>query len=104
MHLTGTNGKTSVARMTAALLEAAGLWVGAYTSPHLQRVNERMAWNGEPVDDATLDELLVAVASVEDLLPDAAQLLRDPDRGRPALVRRRGGRRRGRRGGARREW
>ncbi len=71
VHLTGTNGKTSVARMTAALLEAAGLWVGTYTSPHLQRVNERMAWNGEPVDDATLDELLVAVASVEDLLPDA---------------------------------
>jgi dihydrofolate synthase / folylpolyglutamate synthase len=71
VHLTGTNGKTSVARMTAALLEAAGLWVGAYTSPHLERVNERMAWNGEPVDDATLDELLVAVAAVEELLPDA---------------------------------
>jgi dihydrofolate synthase/folylpolyglutamate synthase len=71
VHLTGTNGKTSVARMTGALLEATGLWVGAYTSPHLERVNERMAWNGEPVDDATLDELLVAVASVEDLLPDA---------------------------------
>jgi dihydrofolate synthase/folylpolyglutamate synthase len=71
VHLTGTNGKTSVARMTAALLEAAGLWVGTYTSPHLQRVNERMAWNGEPIDDATLDELLVAVASVEELLPDA---------------------------------
>jgi dihydrofolate synthase/folylpolyglutamate synthase len=71
VHLTGTNGKTSVARMTAALLEAAGLWVGTYTSPHLERVNERMAWNGEPVDDATLDELLVAVAAVEELLPDA---------------------------------
>jgi dihydrofolate synthase / folylpolyglutamate synthase len=71
VHLTGTNGKTSVARMTAALLEAAGLWVGSYTSPHLDRVNERMVWNGEPIDDATLDELLVAVAAVEDLLPDA---------------------------------
>ncbi len=45
--LTGTNGKTSVARMTAALLEAAGLSIGSYTSPHLQRVNERMVWNGE---------------------------------------------------------
>jgi len=71
VHVTGTNGKTSVARMTAALLEAAGLTTGTYTSPHLERVNERMARNGEPVDDATLDDLLVAVAAVEDLLPDA---------------------------------
>jgi dihydrofolate synthase/folylpolyglutamate synthase len=71
VHLTGTNGKTSVARMTAALLEAAGLSVGAYTSPHLSRVNERMVWNGEPVPDDVLAELLVAVAAVEDLLPDA---------------------------------
>ena len=71
VHLTGTNGKTSVARMTAALLEAAGLSVGAYTSPHLSRVNERMVWNGEPVADDVLDDLLVAVAAVEDLLPDA---------------------------------
>ncbi len=71
LHVTGTNGKTSVVRMTAALLEAAGLSTGTYTSPHLARVNERMAWNGEPVADDVLDELLAAVAAVEDLLPDA---------------------------------
>jgi dihydrofolate synthase/folylpolyglutamate synthase len=71
VHVTGTNGKTSVARMTAALLEAAGLSVGAYTSPHLSQVNERMVWNGEPVPDEVLDDLLVSVAAVEDLLPDA---------------------------------
>jgi dihydrofolate synthase/folylpolyglutamate synthase len=71
VHLTGTNGKTSVARMTAALLEAAGLSVGAYTSPHLARVEERIMWNGKPVSAEALDELLAAVASVEDLLPDA---------------------------------
>jgi dihydrofolate synthase/folylpolyglutamate synthase len=71
VHVTGTNGKTSVVRMTAALLEAVGLSTGTYTSPHLARVNERMAWNGEPVPDDVLDELLVAVAAVEDLLPDA---------------------------------
>ena len=57
--------------MIAALLEAAGLSIGAYTSPHLARVNERMAWNGEPIADDELDELLAAVAAVEDLLPDA---------------------------------
>ncbi len=71
LHVTGTNGKTSVVRMTAALLEAAGLSTGTYTSPHLARVNERMAWNGEPIADDELDELLAAVAAVEDLLPDA---------------------------------
>jgi len=70
IHLTGTNGKTSVARTIAALLGAAGLSTGAYTSPHLSRVNERMVGNGEPVTDDELDELLVAVAAVEDLLPD----------------------------------
>jgi dihydrofolate synthase / folylpolyglutamate synthase len=71
IHLTGTNGKTSVARMTSALLVASGLSTGAYTSPHLDRMNERMSWNGDPVDDLTLDDLLRAVAAVEDLLPDA---------------------------------
>jgi dihydrofolate synthase/folylpolyglutamate synthase len=71
IHLTGTNGKTSVARIAAALLQGAGLSVGAYTSPHLARVNERIVWNGQPVADDVLDELLVAVAAVEDLLPDA---------------------------------
>ena len=70
VHVTGTNGKTSVARILTALLSATGLSVGSYTSPHLHRVNERMARDGVPIDDATLDELLAAVSRVEPLLPD----------------------------------
>jgi dihydrofolate synthase / folylpolyglutamate synthase len=70
VHVTGTNGKTSVARMISALLNVSGISVGSYTSPHLQRVNERIAWNGDPIDDLSLDEQLAAVALVEDLLPD----------------------------------
>jgi dihydrofolate synthase/folylpolyglutamate synthase len=70
VHLTGTNGKTSAARMTAALLVGAGLSVGTYTSPHLQRVNERLAWNGDPIGDDDLDELLATVALVEEYLPE----------------------------------
>jgi len=66
VHLTGTNGKTSVARMTTSLLVESGLSVGAYTSPHLERVNERMAWNGEPIDDDTLAHLLTTLATVEE--------------------------------------
>jgi dihydrofolate synthase/folylpolyglutamate synthase len=70
IHLTGTNGKTSVARMTSALLESSGLSVGTYTSPHLEEVNERIVWNGDPVDDSTLAQLLSRIADVEDHLPD----------------------------------
>jgi dihydrofolate synthase / folylpolyglutamate synthase len=70
IHLTGTNGKTSVARMTSALLEASGLSVGTYTSPHLEEVNERIVWNGDPVDESTLAQLLSRIADVEDHLPD----------------------------------
>jgi dihydrofolate synthase/folylpolyglutamate synthase len=65
IHLTGTNGKTSVVRMTTALLMGAGLSVGSYTSPNLERVNERMAWNDEPIGDAALAEVLGVVADVE---------------------------------------
>lgn len=65
IHLTGTNGKTSAARMAAALLVAHGLSVGATTSPHLERVNERITWNGHDIDDATLAELLTVIADVE---------------------------------------
>src|SRR5882724_9106992 len=70
VHITGTNGKTSVARMTTALLVAVGLSVGTDTSPYLERFNERIAWNGTPIDDADLDRILALVADVEPLLHD----------------------------------
>ena len=65
IHLTGTNGKTSVARIATALLGEQGLSVGATMSPHLERVNERVTWNGEAIDDVTLAELLTVIADVE---------------------------------------
>jgi dihydrofolate synthase/folylpolyglutamate synthase len=68
IHITGTNGKGSVARMVTALLVARGLRVGTYTSPHLERLNERMAWNGEPISDEDLAEVIGAVAELEPLL------------------------------------
>jgi dihydrofolate synthase/folylpolyglutamate synthase len=69
IHLTGTNGKTSVARITTALLVAHGLSVGTSTSPNLERVNERISWNGEDIDDDALAELLSVIADVEPHLP-----------------------------------
>src|SRR5687768_13387528 len=46
LHVTGTNGKTSTARMIDALLSRIGLRVGRFTSPHLQVVTERIALDG----------------------------------------------------------
>ena len=49
IHITGTNGKTSTARMIEALLTAFELRTGRYTSPHVQSVTERISIDGAPV-------------------------------------------------------
>lgn len=67
IHVTGTNGKGSVARMITSLLEAHGLSVGTYTSPHLEAINERIAWNGEPIGDVELADAIATVAAVEEV-------------------------------------
>ncbi|MBK9181021.1 MAG: bifunctional folylpolyglutamate synthase/dihydrofolate synthase [Acidimicrobiales bacterium] len=67
IHLTGTNGKGSTGRILSRLLEAHGLSVGLYSSPHLERVNERIARNGEPIADDDLVAAIGAVALVEPL-------------------------------------
>jgi dihydrofolate synthase/folylpolyglutamate synthase len=51
IHLTGTNGKTSTARMIDSLLRSFGLHTGRYTSPHLETVRERVSLDGEPVSE-----------------------------------------------------
>lgn len=68
VHVTGTNGKGSVAAMVGSLLQAHGLSVGAYTSPHLERINERITRDGEPIGDDDLAEVLAGLAAVEPLL------------------------------------
>jgi dihydrofolate synthase/folylpolyglutamate synthase len=52
VHITGTNGKTSTSRMIESLLRAHGLRTGMLTSPHLERVNERIVIDGEPISNA----------------------------------------------------
>jgi folylpolyglutamate synthase/dihydropteroate synthase len=49
IHITGTNGKTSTARMTQTLLRARGLRTGLFTSPHLVTMRERISVDGEPL-------------------------------------------------------
>jgi dihydrofolate synthase/folylpolyglutamate synthase len=70
VHLTGTNGKTSTARMLATLLETTGRSVGLVTSPHLEHVKERVVWNDEPIDDANLARILSQIALTEEFLTE----------------------------------
>ncbi|MDZ8172399.1 bifunctional folylpolyglutamate synthase/dihydrofolate synthase [Microbacterium xanthum] len=56
VHITGTNGKTSTARMIDALVRAHGLRTGVFTSPHLERFTERILIDGEPIEDAAIVE------------------------------------------------
>jgi dihydrofolate synthase/folylpolyglutamate synthase len=64
VHITGTNGKGSTAQMISRLLVASGLTVGTYTSPHLERVNERISRNLEPISDEDFAEQIAAIADV----------------------------------------
>lgn len=52
IHITGTNGKTSTSRMIESILRAHGLRTGMLTSPHLERVNERIMIDGQPISNA----------------------------------------------------
>lgn len=65
----GTNGKGSVCAYLEAVLSAAGYRVGAYSSPHLLRYNERVHLDGREASDAELCEALDAVESARDDIP-----------------------------------
>lgn len=57
IHITGTNGKTTTTRVIERILRELGLRTGRFTSPHLVRLNERMAIDGEPVGDQQMAEV-----------------------------------------------
>jgi dihydrofolate synthase/folylpolyglutamate synthase len=70
IHLTGTNGKTSTARMIDSLLRAHGLRTGRYTSPHLATVRERISIDGEPITEEKFVEIYEEVAPVATFLDE----------------------------------
>ncbi|MGW6496183.1 bifunctional folylpolyglutamate synthase/dihydrofolate synthase [Nonomuraea angiospora] len=57
IHIAGTNGKTSTARLTEALLKERNLRVGRFTSPHLVSVRERITVDGEPLSEERFAEV-----------------------------------------------
>jgi dihydrofolate synthase/folylpolyglutamate synthase len=73
IHITGTNGKTTTARMIEALLRARGLRTGLFTSPHLSATSERIRIDGEPLTAeefvAVYGELAPYVAIVDEQQP-----------------------------------
>ena len=70
IHITGTNGKTTVARMAASLLGAMGLKVGTYTSPHLERIEERFDVGGEPASEEGFAQAIADIVPFVDLLEE----------------------------------
>lgn len=71
IHVTGTNGKGSVAKMISALLGAHGLTVGTYGSPHLESIRERISRNVDLISEAEFAEVVTEIASLEPLFPES---------------------------------
>ena len=66
IHVAGTNGKGSTAAMLASCLQAAGYRVGLYTSPFINRFNERIQVNGQQIPDEALVRLGVGLGGTLD--------------------------------------
>ena len=91
VHIAGTNGKGSTLAMLDAMLQAAGHRVQRYISPHLVHFNERFLFDGEPIDEPELADVLDAVRADQSRCAD--HRVRDHHRGRIRGVRpARGGR------------
>ena len=67
IHIAGTNGKGSVAAMLTSILKHSGYKVGCYTSPHLEKFNERITINNVPINDAEVVAAYERVNSVPEL-------------------------------------
>ena len=68
IHVAGTNGKTTTTRAAAAIVDALGLKTGTYTSPHLQRIEERFTVAGEIASPEQFAQAVSDVAPFVDIL------------------------------------
>ncbi|MDA7761463.1 bifunctional folylpolyglutamate synthase/dihydrofolate synthase [Aquiluna sp.] len=81
VHITGTNGKTSTARIIERLLREHGLRTGRLTSPHLVHFNERIALDGEAVSDQRIIDAFEENESLMDLVDSELE-----EQGEPPLT------------------
>src|SRR5579884_603647 len=71
LHIAGTNGKGSTAAFLVSILRHAGFRTGLYTSPHLERINERIRIEGEEIRDETFAAVFTRIqALIEELLAE----------------------------------
>jgi len=81
VHVAGTKGKGSTAAMVGAVLSAAGYRTGVFTSPHLDRVEQRLAVDGQPCSPAELVELLDRMSPAVEAMDVAARSYDPPEDG-----------------------
>lgn len=77
-HIAGTNGKGSTAAMLDSVLRAAGLRTGLYTSPHLERINERIRLDGTEISDADFAAAFTRLHAVIEEMLASGQLASHP--------------------------
>jgi dihydrofolate synthase / folylpolyglutamate synthase len=73
IHLTGTNGKTSTARLTDNLVRGLGLRTGRFTSPHVESMRERICIDGEPLSEEQFAGLFAEVAPYAEVVDRSGQ-------------------------------
>jgi dihydrofolate synthase/folylpolyglutamate synthase len=77
-HIAGTNGKGSTAAFLEAILRDAGFRTGLNTSPHLERINERIRINGEEISDEAFADVLSRLQAITEELLAAGKLRAHP--------------------------
>jgi len=77
-HIAGTNGKGSTAAFLESILRRAGFRTGLYTSPHLERMNERIRVNGQEIGDDAFAETLTRILALIEVLFAEGELRAHP--------------------------
>jgi dihydrofolate synthase / folylpolyglutamate synthase len=77
-HIAGTNGKGSTAAFLESILRCAGFRTGLNTSPHLERINERIRVNGDEISDEKFAETFTRVQALNEELLAAGKLRAHP--------------------------
>jgi dihydrofolate synthase/folylpolyglutamate synthase len=78
VHIAGTNGKGSTAAFVESILRHAGFRTGLYTSPHLERINERLRINGQEISDQEFAETFSRIQMLIEELLAAGKLRAHP--------------------------